>query len=61
MVPVVLEVPLAGFTFALNVTGEFCAIEEAEEVNVVVVSTAAEFTLTVIAPEVEALKVLFPA
>jgi len=60
IVPVALDVPLEGFTFALKVTGEFCATEDAEAVNVVVVFTAAEITFTVIVLEVEPLKVLFP-
>jgi len=61
MVPVAFDVPLAGFTPAVNVTGEFCAMDEADAVNVVVVLTVPEFTFTVMALEVDALKVLFPA
>lgn len=61
IVPVAFDVPLAGFTFAVNVTGEFCAIEDAEAVSAVVVLTVAEFTFTVMELAVEALKVLFPA
>lgn len=60
-VPVALDVPLAGFTFAVNVTGEFCAIDAADTVNIVEVFTIAEFTFTVIAPDVDALKVPVPA
>ena len=61
MVPVGIEVPLAGLTVAVSVTGEFCVMDAAEVVNVVVVLTAAEFTLTVVTLEVDALKVLVPA
>ena len=46
---------------AVNVTGEFCAIDEADALNVVVVFTVPEFTFTVMALEVDALNVLVPA
>ena len=61
MVPAAFDVPLAGVTAAVNVTGEFCAMDEADAVNVVVVLTVPEFTFTVMALEVDALNVLVPA
>ena len=56
-----LVVPLAGFTVAVRVTGEFCAIDELEAARVVLVAMVEALTLTVTGLEVDALKVLFPA
>jgi hypothetical protein len=54
-------VPLACFTFAIKVTAEFSETLPAEEVRLVDVLTTAGFTVIATGPEVEGLKVEFPA
>ena len=60
IVPDGFDDPLAGFTLAVSVTGEFCVMVATEVASVVLVLITVEFTFTVMALDVEALNVLFP-
>ena len=59
-VPVGVVDPDACFTLAVSVTEAFWTIEELDAVNVVLVLTTAEFTVTSIVLEEDGLKVLLP-